>query len=272
MQLEGKLCIVAGASGAIGTAVASAFMREGARVILTSHSTPADHLAAESGCLMARKLDVSDSAAVKALVGELRERCGAIHALVNCTGIQGPIGPSQEVDSAAWSRTIEINLNGAFYLMQAVIPVMIAQGGGKIINFSGGGAAYGRPFFAAYGASKAALVRLTETLAMELADANVQLNAIAPGPVRSRMWDELRQAGASAGVRALAELSQMDREGGVPPERGAALAVFLASERSGKLSGKLISCLHDKWEQMDEARLAELAQSETWTLRRVNPR
>ncbi len=145
---------------------------------------------------------------------------------------------------------------------------MLASGGGKIILFSGGGAAYARPHFTAYGASKAALVRFTESLSVELADKNIRVNAIAPGPVKSRMWDELRVSGSAGGPKAIEELRSMDATGGVPPERAAALALFLASDRSNGLSGRLISAVHDKWEELGP-HISDIMSSDAGTLRRV---
>ena len=145
---------------------------------------------------------------------------------------------------------------------------MRLAGGGKIIQFSGGGAAYGRAFFTAYSASKAALVRFTESIAMELADKNIQVNAIAPGPVRSRMWDELAKAGAAGGPQALQELKKMAETGGVPAQRGAALALFLASNDSKDLSGRLISAAYDPWEQFGP-NISEIMATDQGTLRRI---
>lgn len=240
-------------------------------MVLTSRATRLDSLTSKfsgSGRVSAVQLDVTDRSAVEAFVREIHESFGAIHVLVNCTGTLGPVGPVQTTRCRDWTGAIELNLIGTFHLMQTVIPIMVAQGSGKIINFSGGGAAYGRPFFSAYAASKAAVVRLTESLAMELADKNIQLNCIAPGPVKSRMWEDLREAGAAAGTSALEELERMDRDGGVPAEKSAALALFLASERSGELSGKLIAAVWDKWD-VSHDRIAELMKSQIWTLRRI---
>jgi len=205
---------------------------------------------------------------VQAVVGQVTKRFGPIHILVNCSGVLGPIGTTHNASVKHWLKTIEINLVGSFYVIRAVLPSMLAAGEGKIIQFSGGGAAYGRPFFTAYSASKAALVRFTESLAAELRDKNIQINAIAPGPVKSRMWDELRASGSAGGQQAIEELKKMDMTGGVPAERATALALFLASNRSNGLSGRLISAVHDKWEAIG-SRIPKVMSSDAWTLRRV---
>ena len=202
------------------------------------------------------------------MVARVKRKFGPITVLVNCSGVLGPIGATHKISAAHWLQAIEINLVGSFYLVQAVLPSMLAAGRGKIVQFSGGGAAYGRPFFTAYSASKAALVRFTESLAAELRDLRIDTNAIAPGPVKSRMWDELRASGSAGGPGALEELEKLDLTGGVPAERAAALALFLVSDRSNGLTGRLISAVHDKWEGMGP-RISKLASTDVSTLRRV---
>lgn len=223
---------------------------------------------ANNGDVLTFALDVCDWENVECVTRTIAERWGRIDVLVNCTGVIGPIGPLAHADVVAWRKATEINLLGAFHLVRSVLPVMLAGRRGKIIHFSGGGAAYGRPYFTSYSASKAAVVRLTESLAGELREKNIDVNAIAPGPVNSRMWEELRRAGEKAGAKAIEELKQLDENGGVSPERAADLAVFLASERSDGLTGRLISAVHDKWNEID-ARVPDLIPADAWTLRRV---
>lgn len=270
-ELENKVCLIAGASGAIGSAVAECFHREGARLVLAGHSRKADWCLGEraaSDRVFHVQFDIRRWEEVRDAVGQALDRFGSLDVLVNCSGAQGPIGPAHTLDPEAWQRAIEVNLIGCFLLVRAVVPHMIAQGSGRIIHFSGGGAAYARPFFTAYGASKAAVVRFTESLAEELRETNIQVNAIAPGPVRSRMWDEMRAAGAAAGSRAQAEITQMEETGGVPPARAAALALFLATSRSKGLTGRLISGVYDRWERFG-SRISEIMNTDRGTLRRV---
>lgn len=263
--------MIAGASGAIGRAITRRFGEERANLALTSRSGAAGGFVATSANnreVLTFALDVCDWDNVERVASNIAERWGRIDVLVNCTGVIGPIGPLAHADVVAWRLATEINLLGAFHLVRAVVPVMLAARKGKIIHFSGGGAAYGRPYFTSYSASKAALVRLTESLAGELLQNNIDINAIAPGPINSRMWEELRQAGETAGAKAIEELKQMDENGGVAPDRAADLAVFLASERSNGLTGRLISAVHDKWNEID-ASVPDLIPADAWTLRRV---
>jgi NAD(P)-dependent dehydrogenase (short-subunit alcohol dehydrogenase family) len=272
MELANKTCVVVGASGAIGQAVAEKLYQQGARVALAVHSQKngvAWQLAPRKDPRVATfSLDVRKPQQVERLIARIARKFGPIHALVNCSGVQGPVGAAHLVSLEGWRDTIETNLLGSFYLIRAVLPGMLSAGGGKIVQFSGGGAAYARPYLTAYSASKAALVRLTESLSAEFCDKNIQINVIAPGPVKSRMWDELRAAGTAGGPHALAELEKMDATGGVSPERAAALVLFLVSSRSNGLTGRLISAVFDRWEEF-EPRIPEIMASDAGTLRRV---
>jgi 3-oxoacyl-[acyl-carrier protein] reductase len=145
---------------------------------------------------------------------------------------------------------------------------MIRQRRGKIINLSGGGATSPLPNFSAYAASKAAIVRLTETLAEEVKGFSIQVNAIAPGAVNTRLVDEILAAGPAAGEEMLARTRRQKETGGVSPEQAAALAVFLASEESDGLSGRLISAVWDDWQNMN-GRIDQIMASELYKLRRV---
>jgi NAD(P)-dependent dehydrogenase (short-subunit alcohol dehydrogenase family) len=273
VELEGKTCLIVGASGAIGRSVAEAFYQQGAQLALTYHSSKAAQrlsgVSKKDNRVASYPLDVRRLKQVESVVARVERKFGPIAVLVNCSGVLGPVGATYKISPREWRKALEINLFGGFYLVRAVVPSMVAAGGGKIILFSGGGAAYSRPQFTAYATSKVAVVRFAENLSFELADKNIQINAIAPGPVKSRMWDDLRASGAAAGAKAIEELKNMDANGGVPPQRAAALAVFLASDRSNGLSGRLISAIHDKWEEC-APRIPDIMASEAGTLRRVS--
>jgi NAD(P)-dependent dehydrogenase (short-subunit alcohol dehydrogenase family) len=272
MELLNKVCLVAGASGAIGSAIARRFRQEGAHLALAYGKTKPERLCIElrtgPGRVACCRFDVADWGQVKEAVHQIEVDFQGIDVLVNCAGIVGPIGPLETLDMHDWTRTIEVNLLGSVHLARAVLPSMKRRSRGKIILFSGGGAAYGRAFFTSYSSSKAALVRFAESLAEELEGTNIQVNAVAPGQVRSRMWDEMRAAGPAGGSKLVEELKRMDETGGAAPERAAGLAAFLASERSGRLTGRLISAVWDDWEHL-ESGIEEIAGSEALTLRRV---
>src|SRR4029077_7146175 len=144
------------------------------------------------------------------------------------------------------AETVEVNLIGVVHTCQAVLPQMIDRRSGKIIVISGGGAAHARPNFSAYAASKAAVVRLVETLAEEVRDKNIQVNCMAPGGTYTSMTDEIIHAGERAGHKEIEEAENIRMTGGVAHAKQVDLAMFLASDRSNHISGKLIH-VNDDW-------------------------
>ncbi len=272
MELEHKTCMIAGASGKIGASIAKRFYHEGARLILTYNTKKPVSIDSElednPDRVVWRQLDVTDRAQVRRVSNQAQSNFSHVDVLVNCTGAVGPIGPLEALDIREWTRAIEINLFGSVNLAQAVLPAMKERRQGKILFLSGGGAAYGRPYFTSYSASKAALVRLTECLAQELESTNIQVNAIAPGAVNSRMWDDMRAAAGSGGPKLLDELKQMEESGGASPACAAGLAVFLASARSAGLTGRLFSAIWDDWQHLENY-IEKIASSDAFTLRRV---
>jgi NAD(P)-dependent dehydrogenase (short-subunit alcohol dehydrogenase family) len=177
-----------------------------------------------------------------------------------------------QINLAQWREALEVNLLGTVYACHYVLPSMIGRRNGSIINFSGGGATSPRPLFSAYGVSKAAVVRLTETIAAEVAQYGVRVNAIAPGAVDTRLQDAVLAAGNQAGetyarIRTLRESGK----GWTPATLPAELAVFLASDEAVLLTGRLISAPHDSWREWTPDRLATLAKTPWYTLRRIDP-
>ena len=275
-DLKDKVAIVTGAGRGIGQAVALAFARQGAKLVLVARTTSelekvavqVKHLGSEG--LVARA-DVSRLHDVDQILRIALDRYGYVDILVNAAAVHGPVGRLWEADAEGWTQAVQINLLGTFFACRQVIPHMISKGAGKIINFSGGGATSPSPLLSAYGASKAAIVRLTETLAAELADFNIQVNALAPGLVDTTIHDDIVAAGQNAGdllqdVRRLRESGT----GAVPAELAAELAVFLASSRSAGLTGKLIAAPYDGWQEWNQQRIAELMNTPWFTLRRMD--
>jgi 3-oxoacyl-[acyl-carrier protein] reductase len=209
---------------------------------------------------------------VNHLVEASLEAFGRIDVLVNAAGSYGPIGPLWEVDPEEWVNAFSVNVFSAFLLCQAVLPHMIRTRRGKIVHFSGRGATAPLPRFTAYGVSKGALVRLTETLAEEVRAYNIQINAIAPGAVDTKLQDQVLAAGARGGdlynrMRRLRETG----EGATPRHLPAELAVFLCSEDSRGLTGKLIAAPFDDWQSWDKRCIDEVMSQPWFTLRRLDP-
>ena len=268
--MRDKSVLVTGAGRGIGKRLAMGFAQAGARVGLLARSQPQLDLAKleieqAGGNALRLRADVRDLEQLTAAVDRMRAVFGGIDVLIAAAGIPGPIGTILSSKAKAWNETIEVNLIGVANACRAVLPHMIEKRSGKIIVIAGSGAGKSRPNFTAYAASKAAVVRLAECLADEVRDHNVQVNSILPGGAYSHMTDEILQAGEErAGGREIEEAEQVRITGGVPPEKQVALALFLASERSNHITGKLIH-VNDDWKKLEK----ENTKPELFTLRRV---
>lgn len=274
--LKGCVAIVAGAGRGIGRAVAVAFAREGAQLVLaarTARELTETAAACNNGGRNAIPVvtDVSKWHEVQKLIATAIQKCDKVDVLVNAAGVYGPIGPTVDIDIDAWTRAVEVNLFGPLYLCRALIPHFVQRRRGKIILLGGGGATAPLPNFSSYAAAKAGVVRLADTLAEELKEFNVQINVIAPGLVDTKLQDEVLKAGSRAG--ALFDKIKQARETGagtVSSEVAADLAVFLASQASGRLTGKLISAPHDPWRKW-AGKADELNATPLYTIRRLDP-
>jgi 3-oxoacyl-[acyl-carrier protein] reductase len=279
-RLLGRSAIVTGASLGLGRAIAARFVEAGASVLLVAREAQPLReaaLAMAAGAPAGQQVltlsgDVSEPAVAEAAARRAEEAFGGVTILVNCAGVYGPIGPLWETDAEEWARAVRINLLGTVLPCRAVAPGMRARGYGKIVNLSGGGATQPLPRFSAYAASKAAVVRFTETLAEELRDAGVDVNAVAPGALNTRLLDEVLAAGPEKVGREFFDRAQKQRaDGGVPLAKGAELALFLASSESDGISGRLLSAVWDDWAALP-ARRDALQGSDVYTLRRIVPR
>ena len=228
MELTGRRCLVTGGGRGIGRAIALALAREGARVAILARTgaeldKTATFLADQGQTALKLRADVGQREEVDASIERVLAAWGGVDVLVNNAGIQGPIGRVEEVDPEAWMQVVQVNLGGCFYCTRKVLPTMIAQHYGKIINLSGGGAVGPRPFFSAYSASKAGIVRFSENLAGEVAEHGIDVNAIAPGAVNTRMLDQRLAAGAAVSAEEREQDQRLLREGDTTGERAAAL-------------------------------------------------
>ncbi len=278
MKLKNLNALVTGGSQGLGKTIAEHFLREGANVVLCARSekdliSARDALAAKFPArkISARICDVSNESQVSELVAFALRELGSLEALVLNAGVYGPMGPTESVSLDDWRRALDINLFGVLLPCRAVIPHFKKAGRGKIIVLSGGGATNPLPNISAYAASKAAVVRLMETLAEELREFHVDVNAIAPGALATRLVDEVLLAGPEKVGAAFFEKNKGWKEkGAVPLELGADLAVCLASAESDGITGKLISAQWDPWNDLQKHR-DELARSDIYCLRRIVP-
>jgi NAD(P)-dependent dehydrogenase (short-subunit alcohol dehydrogenase family) len=279
MRLAGRFAIITGAGQGLGREIAERFVVEGASVLLCARSEPtvqavAHHISAKARNgqkVVARAADVSKRRDVDRLVAEAIDTFKRIDILVNNAGVYGPIGPTHEIDWDAWVDAININLIGLAYACRAVTPTMIRQRFGKIINLSGGGATNPLPRMTSYAASKAAVVRLTESLAVDLKVHGIDINAIAPGALDTRLLDQVLNAGPElVGAEFHERMLKIKQQGGTPLSIGAELTVYLASDESNGITGRLIAAAWDKWATLHE-RAEDLDASDIYTLRRIVP-
>ncbi len=278
--LEGRSAIITGASQGLGLAIARAYTMAGANLLLCARSAEAVQqareeaaaLAAPGQTIVAQVADVSKSADVERLMATALRAFPRLHILVNNAGVYGPKGLIEDVDWEAWVKAVEINLFGSVLMCRAVLPHFKAHRYGKIVQLSGGGATSPLPRISAYAASKAAIVRFAETLAEEIREDRIDVNAIAPGALNTRLLDEVLAAGPERVGQAFYDRSLKQKaQGGTPLEKGAHLAVFLASAASDGISGKLISAVWDPWETLPQV-LDDVRQTDVYTLRRIVPK
>ncbi len=278
--LKGRVALITGASQGFGFAVASAYVQSGAHVMICGRNgktldqaqSKLLALAVPGQQVVAQQADISQMEDVRKLAEKTFNFFPQLHILVNNAGIYGPKGFIEEVDWMAWVKAIETNLLGSVLMCRAILPHFKTHRYGKIIQLSGGGATNPLPRISAYAASKAAVVRFSETLAEEVRDDGIDVNAVAPGALNTRLLDEVLEAGPEKVGQAFYERALKQKmEGGAPLEKGASLAVFLASADSDGLTGKLISAVWDPWETFSE-HLDALQKTDVYTLRRIVPK
>src|SRR4051812_11736799 len=278
MKLAGRSAIITGASLGLGAAIAEQFAAEGASLMLCARN--AAELEAERARLaaahprvrvIAQGADVSKTSDVDALFAAATDVFGRVDILVNNAGVYGPMGPIETIDWDEWVQAIAINLNGLVYCCRKAVEAFKRRRYGKIINLSGGGATNPLPGISAYAASKAAVVRFTETLALEVKEFRIDVNAVAPGALATRLTDQLVAAGPERVGASLHErMVKLAKEGGTPLDIGASLCVYLASPESDGLTGRLIAAQWDPW-PFDDATKRKIDKSDIYTLRRIVP-
>ncbi len=275
--LLGKVAIITGANQGLGLEIARSYVLAGADVILCARNAALlqevqsnlNELVTPTQKVLVKVCDVSIETDVQSLVNETLTQLGGCHILVNNAGVYGPKGEIEEIDWAEWIKAIEINVFGSVLMCRAILPHFKEQGYGKVIQLSGGGATNPLPRISAYAVSKAAIVRFIETLAEEVRGSGIDVNALAPGALNTRMLDEILEAGPEKVGNDFYQRSLKQKEvGGTQLGLGADLALFLASAASDGITGKLISAVWDNWEHWSEHK-NELSSSDVYTLRRI---
>jgi len=267
--------LITGATGGLGRAVTLAFWNAGANLLLAGRSSDAllslkqSLPAGEGRSLYSFACDLAEPGGVDNLIACASKCFPCVDVLVNNAAVLGPAGPVQHNDWEAWETAVRVNLLAPVKLCRGLIPRM--RRGSSIVNISGGGAASPRPNFSAYAASKAALVRFSETLAIETAPRGIRVNCVAPGIMRTHMVEQVVTLGAArTGDQEFGKAREVLRTGGTPPETAARLMVMLASEAGAGITGKLLSAAWDVWEELPN-HAGDLCTSDVYTLRRILP-
>jgi NAD(P)-dependent dehydrogenase (short-subunit alcohol dehydrogenase family) len=276
--LRAQFVVIAGASSGIGAALAKDLSSAGYQVIACSRNLDRLHAAfADQAGVQYTVCDVSDVPEVVKFVEYVRERTKQVNALINCAGGFGAIGAIDQIDADEWMRTVTNNLFGSFLTIKYFLPLLENAPAPRIINLSGGGAFSPFPNYSAYACAKAALVRLTETLAVELAPRGIAINALAPGFVATKTHETTMASGPQrAGpvqfhrtARLLRQSDDATAAARMEAVRQCVRALLSPGYRG--LTGKTISANFDPWaSEAFRRHLNDITRSELYTMRRTN--
>jgi NAD(P)-dependent dehydrogenase (short-subunit alcohol dehydrogenase family) len=247
LDCSGKRVLITAAAAGIGRAIATTLLEYGARVLICD--IVEERLAECKASLPAidvTKADVADPAQVDRLFDEVAARLGGLDVLVNNAGIAGPTGLVEELDPAEWDRTLAVNISSHFYCARRAVPLLKAAGGGSIVNLSSVAGILGYPLRTPYAAAKWAVVGLSKTLAMELGEYGIRVNAICPGPVEGPRIDRVISARAQAEGVEFEEmreryLRQNSLHVFIQAQDIANLVLFLISDAGRKFSGQALA-------------------------------
>ncbi len=244
MDFTGKVALITGGGGGIGRATALGFALNGAKVMVvdadaTSGQASADIIAQRGGTVAFTQADVTQSASVQDYVKKTMDAYGRIDCFFNNAGIEGTVAPTQEYDEAVFDRVIAVNLKGVFLGMRHVLPVMIAQGSGAIVNTASVAGLFGGPGMSAYVASKHGVLGLTKVASTDVAGLGVRVNAVCPGPVETRMMRSLESQRNPGDPESIHAATSRTIPAGryALPEEIANTVMFLCSDLSGNTTG-----------------------------------
>ena len=268
--LDGQVAVVVGGGLGIGRGIAQELGAAGAHVTVAARREnhlreTVELIEGAGGRARAVTTDVTDFEQTAALMSQTVADQGKIDLLVNNAGRFYSIGPTWEADPANWWRDMTVNIYGTFLSCRAAIPHMIKRRSGRIINLGGGGSRTAFPYGNAYGTSKAALVRFSETLHAEVQEYGINVFTISPGLVRTEMTQF--QLDSPEGQKWMPRIAKMFAEGrDVPPSKAGKLCVFLASSQGDQLGGRFVQAIDDYERIAGQA--AAVIDQDLYTLRR----
>jgi 2-hydroxycyclohexanecarboxyl-CoA dehydrogenase len=237
-----RVAVVTGGGSGMGRAICGHLARQGKKVaVLDIDGGTADEVAteleADGGRALGAAVDVSDRAAVDAVLNNVRRAFGPVEIMVTSAGIEG-FEDFLDISVEAWDRMMAVNLTGTFHCLQAVVPDMVDAGWGRIVTISSSSAQSGTRRMAHYVASKGGVIALTKALALDLAASGITVNTIPPGVIDTPMMRRPIESGAMASMEQLLARAPMGRAG--TPDDIAAACAFLCSEAAGYITGQLI--------------------------------
>jgi NAD(P)-dependent dehydrogenase (short-subunit alcohol dehydrogenase family) len=265
--------LITGASSGIGAALVESLAKDGHRLFVCARRKELLDQVTRGGSLaIGHACDVSQEAEVQRLIESIAAETPYLDAVLNCAGSVGAIGPMASTDSRTWFEAISVNLFGPYLVNKHALRLLAGSPRPRIINFAGGGAFSPFKNYSAYATSKAAIVRLTECLAAELAEDGIAVNAVAPGFVATGWHDATLAAGADQAGGLHYNRTKAILEGqGVPISVPVDCVRFLLSDDALGLTGKTISANFDPWRtEAFRLRIQDIARSDLYTMRRVN--
>ena len=233
VDLRHRAAVVTGGAQGFGKAIAQRFVQSGARVALWDRdiALARQTVAALGPAAIALACDVADASAVEQAVGATAKAFGKIEILVNNAGIAGATATTWDTDVDEWRKVMRVNLDGPFICSRAVVPLMIAQNYGRIVNIASIAGKEGNPNAAHYSASKAGVIALTKSLGKELAGYNIAVNAVTPAAAKTAIFEQITQAHIDY------MLSKIPRNRFVTVEEVAGLVAWLVSEENSFTTG-----------------------------------
>jgi NAD(P)-dependent dehydrogenase (short-subunit alcohol dehydrogenase family) len=264
--------VLTGSSTGIGRALAERLLARGDQVWGIARSDQADFAARHAGRFRYSRCDIAQWPDLERASVEVAQAWPHIDALITAAGLQGEVGRALTAEPTRWSATVRANLDGTYFSIRAFAKLLSsAPRRAKIVCFSGGGATKPRARFSAYGVAKTGVVRLVETIAEEEREQPLDINAIAPGAINTRLTDEVLNLGPGVvGEAEYAAAQKQKASGGGSVEKALGLVEWLISPASDGISGRLLAAPWDPWPTLGD-HASTLAPSDVYTLRRIVP-